>query len=321
MRMSDPKRVELARVAYLHYRRGLSQKEIAKRLGKSNMTISRLLRDAREKGVVEFRLRMPYPSNQNVAQDLKSAFPGLRDVVAIDESFTDDATPKRSLGEAASSYVPLLLRDGASIGIGSGETLEHLVRSIGDSCVVDGAEVVQLTGVTGQDGTAKNAILIAQRLAESLGASLFLHPLPSPLGVALDGEGASAINAVRKQADEKWRHLDIGIVGVGSTEDPLMSSRAGFVTPQQLERLKTRGAVGDILLHFFNAEGELVDEEFDGTLSSIPWQQLREIPTLVAIAGGGGKTAAVCGALRSGLVDVLITDEATARAVVETSQS
>jgi len=319
MRLTDPRLVELARVSYLHYRQGKSQKEVAELLGKSNMTVSRLLREARERGVVEFRLRVPYPSNRRVEHEMTTAFPALDDIIVIEAGFVDGPNPKRELGEAAASYVPFFLRGGMSIGIGSGETLGHLAKTITHDRDVDGVEIVQLAGITGHGGTQENAIQIAQQLAANLRASLFLYPLPNPLNQSAGGD-ASPIDAVRVAALAKWRSLDIGIVGIGSTEDPFTASRAGFVTPLQLEKLRELRAAGDILLHFYDAQGRLVDDAFDRTVSSIPWQLMRDIPVVIAIAGGISKAVAICGALRSGLVDVLITDENTAGAVLDVAK-
>jgi len=313
----DAKTRELATVSYLHYRRGLSQTEIAKRLGKSNMTVSRLLREARERGVVQFRLTVPCPSDPVVESRLKARFDSLDDVIAVDETLLGADNIKRVLGQVAADYLPFFLEDGMHLGVGGGETVAHLVDTFDDSIGLSDITVVQLTGVTGQVAKLGNETLTTQRLSEKLNARGFFCPIPSPFDRNLLGENDQVLAQFGVEATERWNCIDVGVTGIGTSQPRLSPSREGYLSAQQLESLNAQGAVGDILLHFFGVNGEVVDRDFDATVTAISWEQLQRVKTVIAIAGGQDKIESILGALRSGVINVLITDRSTAHCILE----
>ena len=317
----DPKTRELATVSYLHYRRGMSQTEIAKQLGKSKMTISRLLREARDRGIVQFRLSVPCPSDPVVEAKLKAMFDSLDDVIAVEEKLLGTDDMKRVLGEVAADYLPFFLKDGTHLGVGGGETVAHLVDAFDDATGLTDITVVQLTGVTGQVARLGNETLTTQELSEKLGARGFFCPIPSPFDQRLLKEGEQFLAQFGTEARERWNRIDVGITGIGSNLSRISPSREGYLSAEQLDSLYAQGAVGDILLHFFGRDGQIVDPDFDATVTAISWEQLKHAETVIAVAGGQDKVEAIVGALHSGLIDVLITDRSTARGVLEHAQS
>ena len=321
MRGMDPKTRELATVSYLHYRRGMSQTEIAKQLGKSKMTISRLLREARDRGIVQFRLSVPCPSDPVVEAKLKAMFDSLDDVIAVEEKLLGTDDMKRVLGEVAADYLPFFLKDGTHLGVGGGETVAHLVDAFDDATGLTDITVVQLTGVTGQVARLGNETLTTQELSEKLGARGFFCPIPSPFDQRLLKEGEQFLAQFGTEARERWNRIDVGITGIGSNLSRISPSREGYLSAEQLDSLYAQGAVGDILLHFFGRDGQIVDPDFDATVTAISWEQLKHAETVIAVAGGQDKVEAIVGALHSGLIDVLITDRSTARGVLEHAQS
>jgi len=317
MHPADAKTRELATVCYLYYRRGLTQTEIAGRLGKSNMTVSRLLREARDRGIVQFRLTVPCPSDPQVEARLKSAFDGLDDAIAVENELLDANHLKRRLGQAAAGYLPFFLKEEIHIGIGGGDTLAHLVEAFDDPMGLTGITVVQLTGDTGAMARLGNETLTTQRLSEKLGGEGFFCPIPSPLDQRSLEDGEQLLARFGSKAKERWDRIDVGVVGIGTLQSRVSPSREGYVSEAQFDRLRKRGAVGDILLHFFGLDGRVVDTTFDDTVTAISWEQLERVETLIAVAGGDHKAEAILAALRSGRVNVLITDRDTALRVLE----
>jgi len=313
----DSKTRELATVSYLHYRKGLSQTEIAKQLGKSNMTVSRLLREARERGIVQFRLTVPCPSDPVVESKLKAKFPGLDDVIAVDDNLLGTGDMKRLLGHVAADYLPFFLKDGMHLGVGGGETVAHVVDAIDDSLGFSDITVVQLTGVTGQIARLGNETLTTQKLSEKLNARGFFCPIPSPFDKDLLKEGEQLLAQFGVEAAERWNCIDVGVTGIGGSHSRISPSREGYLSMEQLDALYAKGAVGDILLHFIRADGRIVDHDFDATVTAISWEQLRRVETVIAVAGGDDKTDAISGALHAGVLNVLITDRSTAYRVLE----
>jgi DNA-binding transcriptional regulator LsrR (DeoR family) len=115
---------------------------------------------------------------------------------------------------------------------------------------------------------------------------------------------------------QAWNQLNSAIIGIGHVEFQKISSMffADHISPDNLAKLESKGAVGDILGRFFDSQGEQV--EINAGVIGISLEQLKDIPDVIAIAGGIEKTRAILGALRGGYIKTLVTDIETARAVL-----
>jgi len=318
MQITDSKPLELAKICYLHYRKGMSQREIAEQLGKSNMTISRLLREARKEGIVEFQLNVPYPSNSQVEKRLKDRFPAIEDSIVFDNETLSHTDFKQALGNMAASCIPFFLRNGIHIGVGGGETIAHLVDALGNKSAYEGITVVQLTGITSQAAVLGSEMFSTQRLSSKLNAEGYCCPLPNPFDYKkLNGE-TDLLEQVSWEARSRWGKIDVGIVGIGQIHNRSLPTRVGYVSSEKLADLESKGSVGDILLHFFDSNGRIVDWDFDATVTGISWEQLKNTDQLIAVAGGQYKVSAIQGALNSGVIDILITDCDTALEILDT---
>ena len=123
-----------------------------------------------------------------------------------------------------------------------------------------------------------------------------------------------ACPATLNATDPLWKRLTMAIVGIGSLEpSPLLRQSGNAVSPEDLQLLRDAGAVGDICLRFFDERGIPVSSSFDDRVVGISVPQLLAVPRRVAVAGGERKEAAILGAVTGGLVNVLVTDVATAR--------
>jgi DNA-binding transcriptional regulator LsrR (DeoR family) len=308
---------ELARVACLYYRRGMSQGDIAKQIGKSVMTVSRMLREATKRGIIEFRLTVPHPSDLDLERQLKRHFPHVSEFVVLDDQLLALGDFKESLGAAAAAYFSFLLGNNKTIGVGGGETVAGLVDSLGAEVKVHGVVVVQLSGMTVHTASlGSNEAFITQRLCTKLDAEGYFCLFPSNFNPADLAGKTVAIEDMLAQARARWGNIDLALVGIGHMRGVPGSSRAGYISPQELDILKARNAVGDVLLHFFDEYGQVVSQDIDRNVMCISWEQLKAVRKLVAVAGGTEKAEAILGALRSGLVDTLITDRTAAASVV-----
>jgi deoxyribonucleoside regulator len=111
---------------------------------------------------------------------------------------------------------------------------------------------------------------------------------------------------------------ELALVGIGTLDSDAPLVRYGHLSPGDRDRLLAARAVGDVATHFFTSDGEPV-RVLDERLVAVDREGLDSIPTVVAMAAGRQKTHAILGALRSGLVDVLVTDEETARLVLSSA--
>jgi DNA-binding transcriptional regulator LsrR (DeoR family) len=295
-----------AHAARLFYLRGLSKQQIAGRLGVSRFKVARMLEQAREDGLVRIEVRDEVPVDDALGLRLEQAF-GLEPAVVVRSG--DD------LASAGGAWVRALVPTGAVVGTAWGSTLRAVVDAVPPAAPT-GAEVVQLggalAGLAAGDGPAE----VAWRLAERLGGRA--HPLPAPAvtagGLARDELLA---NVAVRPGLRLLSRLDVALVGIGSLAGDGRSSllRSRSIPAAELRTLRRAGAVGDLVVHAFDAQGRFVESELAARAVAASVAQLRRCRVL-AVAGGRDKGHAVLGALRTGVIDVLVTDSVTARAVL-----
>jgi DNA-binding transcriptional regulator LsrR (DeoR family) len=263
----------LAHVARLYYLRGLTKLEIADRLGISRFKVARLLDQARAQGVVRVEIDDPVPVDDELSHELERAF-RLQMAVVV---------PEEQIARAAAGWLPELLGAGDVLGVAWGETLSR----VADELAPQEARipVVQICGaIAGVDaGTGPGEV--AHRFAQKLRGPLY--PLPAPALTSREARRDLVRNPAVRPTVQMFDRITLALVGVG-------------VRPKNK---------GHVLVHVFDEEGRF-EEDLDAIALSI--DQLARV-RLMAAAGGPKKEKAVLGALRTGYLDVLVTDERCAR--------
>lgn len=309
----DPTRHNmLVRIARLYYLRSMTHQEIADREGLSRIKVTRLLQEVLEKRIVEFRISDPVIDTLNLEEDLQRAF-GLRQVI-ISPTPQLDTEIYDVLGRFAADFLSRNLRDGLSIGIGWGRTLNGMLPYL-ERTACQGVGVVSLTGGLSANDRQPNPYDVASAIADRLKVGLSYPLLPA----IVDSEQTRNLLLKEKnirQIITQWKIIDMALLSIG-----VIAADTGvyysFTDPErEAERARRRGAVGDILATPFDEKGALVDVGFTKRLITIPFEDLKRIPIVAGIAGGRQKAHALLGALRSGCLNTLITDEDSARQVM-----
>jgi len=304
----------MARVARLYHDDGMRQTEIATRLGLSQARVSRLLKRAVATGIVRVTV-VPVPGlNSDVELKLQDGF-GLRTAIVVDG---DDETVLRGLGAAAAYHLETSLRSGQLIGVSSrSASLLASVELMRTVTTLRGVRVVQILGGLGDPSVTEHASRLTEQLASrTKGEAVFL---PAP---AVAGSAASAA-ALRQdpfveQTMRMYDRLDVAVVGLGAMTPPAMvMRRVNAISSAELEDLERLGAVGDVCLRFFDRAGQPVRSSLSDRIIGIGLDQLRATPHCVCVAAGSHKVTAICGALRAGFIDVLVTDKATAEQLLD----
>jgi DNA-binding transcriptional regulator LsrR (DeoR family) len=182
-----------------------------------------------------------------------------------------------------------------------------------------GARVVQILGGIGNPGAEVHATQLTQRLANLVAGTATLLPAPGAVGSA---EARRVMHKDRyvQEATSLFKSVTVALVGVGAVEPSKMLAASGNVfSAQELKSLSDRGAVGDICLRFFDADGDPVITPLNDRVIAIDLADLARVDRVVGIAGGKRKTAAIRGALRGRRINVLITDRATAERLVRSA--
>ena len=303
------------RVARLFFERQLTKVEIASRLRISRFRVARLIDRALAEGIVRIEFRDSPAQDRELGRLVAERFGIGRCVVA---AARDDGVAIVRLG---AEVVDGMLEPGAAIGLAWGSTVARVVRAMparDDASI----EVVQLAGSSTSLAAAADPGDLTLVLAERLGARHRRIHAPAfvesaALRAALVREPEVGATVARFDA------IDFALVGIGAfgtgPDGALASSsllRSGALGPEEVRRLTALGAVGDLLVHPFTADGRFVAPDLAERAIAISIEQLRRVRAVVAVAAGEAKVGAIRGALASGVVSVLITDAPTARGIV-----
>ncbi len=304
----------LLTVANLYYLQNRTQAQIAERLKISRPHISRLLKRARQEGIVTISIRSPFEHSPALAGELVSFFP-LRDAVVVPAG--EGAAGR--VAEAAAAYLSSRLpRDGV-LGVSWGRTVRLVADNLSRGSHRS-IEVVPLVGGMGSVGDEIHANEIARRAAMRLGGRYYVLNAPA-LAETPRAQAMLVRDPAVRDILGRAKRADVALVGIGGIVPGSTLVKSGYLQPDHLHRLKACGAVGDICSRYFCLDGSPCPASLDARVVGIELQDLRRVPWVVAVAAGGEKAGAILGALRGRYVNVLITDEATARLVLRQSRS
>lgn len=304
----------IVRVARMYYEWELKQATIAKQLGLSQSTVSRLLQQAKSEGIIRISVNVPQGLYTDLEEQLVKQY-RLRDAIVVDCSGeSDERFIERQIGAAAAYYLESALRPNEVVGISSwSATLLALVDAMHPTPRKGDVRVVQILGGVGSPSAEAHAGRLTSRLADLLGGTAIFLPAPGIVGSAAAMEAITADHYVRDALD-LFDHVTMALVGIGAIEpSKLLADSGNRFSIAELEELRVQGAVGDVLLRFFDTHGVAVNTPLNQRVISMQLEQLRRVDRSIGVAGGERKFAAIRGALRGGWVNVLVTDHLTAR--------
>jgi lsr operon transcriptional repressor len=297
----------LAHVAWYYYNDGLTQGDIAERLGLSRIKVSRMLDKGRQSGLIEVQINSPYEGCLRLQKDLVSAF-GLVEARVIPS--LDEAPAGPRIGLAAARYVARRLERHDLLAIGWGKAVTTALRHLSSALVRNDISLVSLTGgVTAyMDGVG------------SPGQRANVYLIPAPLRVSSPAFAEMLRNEPYvRNVMAMALTARTALIGVGAVDRTASLVRDGYCTPDEIELFSRQGAVGDILGYFYDRNGALLSLDLHRLVVSTPIEELRRIPTIIASAAGPEKVEPILGALRGRLVNILITDETTAAEILRRS--
>jgi DNA-binding transcriptional regulator LsrR (DeoR family) len=311
----------LTKVARMYHEQHIRQPEIAQRLHISQSRVSRLLKEAVNLGVVRTIVVTPPGVHSQLEDAIRDRF-GLADVVVGgDDSgggVDDENALLATLGSAGAAYLETTLSEKDDIGVSSwSSTLLAVVDAMTPQRTRLARTAVQLLGGVGDPSVQVKATHLTDRLARVTGAQARYFPAP---GIVARKSVRDALleDPYVSEVASAWDGLSVALVGIGSLRpSALLQSSGNAISEKDQDSLRELGAVGDVCLHFFDAEGALVDSELEERVIGISGMQLRAIPRTIGIAGGARKVDAIRAAALGGWIDVLITDVETARRLAD----
>ena len=300
-----------ARASWYYYKTGMTQGEIAMRLGINRARVINILNEARKDGTVTFHISGEDVEMMDLEAQLKEKW-GLRDVF-LTPGVSDDEL-KNDLSMAGAQYLEMNLPSKESlIALGWGETISGITRNLG-RVIPERTSFVTLCG-----GVMH---YLSEHTPTNVGTPLsgFLYPfhvIPTPLLVGSSELRDQLLNEPEVKHVMKMAQLaDIAMVGIGSLMPSTEFGRFGYKSQKELDLLKKLGAVGEIHGEYFNADGEQLDLEHHHRLITIHLETLAKMKHVVGVAGGTEKIEALRAAFKGGFIHSLITDEMTARTLI-----
>ncbi|MEW5992047.1 MAG: sugar-binding domain-containing protein [Chloroflexota bacterium] len=295
----------LVRISRLYYELGETQERIAELVGLTRPQVSRLLKRARERGIVDIRVHDETGTPPAVGI-LQERF-GLREVHLAPSVSGPEDVLRRSVGRVAARVLRTHVHDGSVLGLSDGAHMAALADALPESPQPIACVVVPLGGGWWFGGGRAEPY---RRVAQALGAtaiSLYAPAvLPDPsVRVAL--EAHPTIGNVRAL----WARLDIAVFGVGHR-----AWTAETFGEAALAELDASAAVGEIVVLPFDREGRFVGQSIRERIIAVEPEALARVPVTIAVAAGSSKVVPLLGALRTGCIRILVTDVATAEAVI-----
>jgi len=303
----------LYKIAHVYYIEGLSQKQIGLRFGLSRIKVSRMLKQARDLKIVQITLSPGNERTDRLEQQIEAIY-GLHEAVVV--SIEPENTKKdilRVLGSAAAECLVRSIQGNETIAITWGHTILAAVDSLPTANWPD-VRIVQSLGGLSQPDSRINAADLAQRTARALGANLTLLSAPGIVETK-DIRDALLHDPQIKHTLALAAKANLALVGIG-VPAPTSQSLVEVFKKSDLERLATIQAAGDIGLQFFDNNGLPIKDEIHDRIVGLTITQYKAIPRVIAVASGADKIRAIRAAMKGKIINVLITDEVTAKKLV-----
>jgi DNA-binding transcriptional regulator LsrR (DeoR family) len=314
----------MIKVAKYYYNENMTQEDIAERLQLSRQKVGRMVQKLIPEGIVRIVIDDSLDQFIDLEQQLEKKF-RLKEVVVVESLDTSHQTMD-ALGKAAAEYLDRALKQDTILGIAWGRTLTYVSQHIQKDKPHLNLSVVQLVGgvfsadhfIEGQlqNQLSRQSGEITKDIAIRLGAKPYLMHSP----IFVDNRETKQVLMQEStianvfQMVGKCHMAMVSIASLGSSVSPF---REGMLGEKELKYLTEKKAVGNFLFRYFDLEGNLIEADFYDRLMCPEFEELKQIPTKICVAGTREKINAIYGGIRAGLVDVLITDADTAKALLK----
>jgi deoxyribonucleoside regulator len=306
-----------ARAAQLYYVENSPQSEIARELGISGPTVSRLLQRARSEGLIRFAIPEPFASCLSLERELVRQGNLSRALVIPSDPNADPGVTKRAVALEGARLVQRITTPADTLGVAWGGTMYHLIQYL-NPCRKVRASFVTMHGSISSGGPDLDAKTLVGRMAMAFGGRRYAIECD---GLQDDAEKVSALNDDQEvdRVQSLYDKITVSISGVGSMYPTLDSRlvRSGYLTRSAITELVDAGAYGDLMLRFFDANGAECRSSLAERTIAIGFDQYRRIPRKIIAASGTQKAQSVAALVRGRLVDLLVVDEWLAREMVK----
>jgi deoxyribonucleoside regulator len=311
--MEHDKLLKVIEAAKLYYLLDYNQNDIAKVLGVSRPTVSRLLQLAKEEGVVQIKIIDPTEDIENLSYALEQKF-NLKKAIVTHIPQYEDHVIKTFLGEMAAKFLHDVVKDGDIIGVTWGTTLYHTAVELEQKAVKD-VKVVQLKGGVSHSETNTHMNEILYLFGKSFNTAPHHLPLPAIVDHVVVKQAMEADRHI-KRILELGKQANIAVFTIGPIKSESLLFQLGYFTDDEINAIHSK-AVGDICSRFFDRNGEICNEQLNARTLGIELEELKQKEFAVLVAGGAHKIEGIYGALKGEYANVLVTDQYTAKFLLD----
>lgn len=312
----------------MHYKQGMSQQEIGKRLNVSRTTISRILAQARREGYVQIKINYPEDATVNLENQLEEKY-GLKEAVIASVQNKDELADE--IAFYASDYLLRTLKNHMTIALTRGVTLQNMVEYLGNDVRLkflktDDVNVVPLMAATNISVSKDKGYRMAysnyliEEVARIFRANSYQMLAPQYVSGAEAKQYFMQEDSI-KEVFDLAKNADIAVAGIGTLNHNSALINAELIPMEEFERLQKMGGTGEILSHVVDRDGNLIKDRFEDHLMSLDLEDFKKIPVRVGVAYGIEKKDSILGVLRGGYINVLITDEEVAQYLADIEES
>lgn len=304
----------LASISNLYYNTDMTQNEIAETFYVSRSKVSRLIKEARELGVVEIKINEPWERNYELESEMKDVF-NIERIIVLEIAQDEEEIPISKLGDFAAYYLNLTLNKEVVLGISWGNTIYEVVHSLGHNKNMP-ITVVPIMGAANMRLPQYDILELSKQLARAFGGKY--KYIVTPLIV----ENKEICESLAKSADVKEALMlaesaDVILTSVGEVGN---ASWKEYLETYLMEELVDMGAIGHIGGRFYDINGKQVRHELSERTISISLEAINQTHDVICVAGREDKAEAIYGALRGAFINTLITDERAVRKVLELNE-
>jgi DNA-binding transcriptional regulator LsrR (DeoR family) len=299
----------MVRAAWMYYTEEMTQQQIADRLGLSRVKVIRLLKEARNQGVVEIKINSPFSTHLWLEGELRKKY-GLVDAFVTLEAPEGEAL-NRMLASTAAQVLEQRLHSGIWVGLGLGRTVSYIPEYISYDISID-CTFIPLSGGLNYGEYSEDNYRSLFQLAKAVGATVrFIH---SPFTVS-DPKIRDAIlkDATVQESIDLARKVDIAVFSVGMVSKEAMLYLSGLMSNEDLSEIAQLNAKGDVLGRFYDDCGRELQYSLKDRIVGLNIEELQVIPIRLLVAGGPKKYEAIRAALCGEIANIVVTDADTTR--------
>lgn len=314
--MMDPNKIsQILRIAKMYYELNLSQIEIAEKEGISKSTVSRLLKNAMDVGLIEVRIKESVLSYSSLEKELIDRFP-IRRAIIIPDLVGNRQVLLQDVCGALVEDLPRFLKNDSILGIAWGNTLAVLAKLLPTTIKRKGISVIQLSGGFSRAVYESGALDILKRFVDYVGGTGYQIPAPAMVDQPFIADAIKQDGQIHHILEMAER-CETAVFSVGNLERPSVLYEMGLITEKNYMDIRLRGAIGDCCGHFLNKNGEVFDPELDKRVIAAPLPVIKNIKNKLLVAVGKEKAEVISAALKGGLADSLYIDAPTAEEIIK----